>query len=110
MTLREYRKVSKEETKSRSCCNLHKHDVVHTCANSKNCCAPRIHQEYEYFQLYDPDDSDIDEEVDADVRSLLVGKITTYTRFSQPSNKPRCCFRGWYVIIVYQVNTKVISA
>ena len=55
----------------------------------------KIHQEYEYFQLFDPDDSDLESEADPDVRSLLVNKITTsYTTFSKSAEK-RCCSCSW---------------
>ena len=95
---REYRKISEKEARH-NLGHLPKtnHNVVHTCATPKNGYGPRIHQEYEYFQLFDPDDSDIEEEVDPDVRSLLVSKITTYTTFSQSSPK-KCCFSCWYII------------
>ena len=56
----------------------------------------KIHRDYEYFQLFDPDDSDIDEEEDPDVRSLLVSKITTYTTLTQfPERK--CCISNRYM-------------
>ena len=55
----------------------------------------KIHRDYEYFQLFDPDDSDIDEEEDPDVRSLLVSKITTYTTLTRfPDQK--CCTSNRY--------------
>ena len=56
----------------------------------------KIHRDYEYFQLFDPDDSDIDEEEDPDVRSLLVSKITTYTTLTRfPDQK--CCISNRYM-------------
>ena len=87
---REYRKISEKEARH-NLGHLPKtnHNVVHTCATPKNGYGPRIHQEYEYFQLFDPDDSDIEEEVDPDVRSLLVSKITTYTCLLYTSPSPR---------------------
>ena len=91
---REYRRICEKETRN-NLSHLPKTNhssVIHTCGTTKN--GPRIHQEYEYFQLFDPDDSDVEEEVDPDVRSLLVSKITSYTTFSQSSHK-KYCFPCW---------------
>ena len=90
MSSQKYHKVS-EETTSIS-------KGLHTPGgSSKNSNGPKIHQEYEYFQLFDPDDSDIEDEADPDVRSLLVSRITTtYTTFSETAEK-RCCVCSWYI-------------
>ena len=88
MSSQKYQNISQEERAT----SIDKHKSG---SNSKSYNGPKIHQEYEYFQLFDPDDSDIEDEADPDVKSLLVNKITTsYTTFSQSAEK-RCCFNSW---------------
>ena len=88
MSSQKYHNLSQEEIATTI--DKHKSSI-----NSKSYNGPKIHQEYEYFQLFDPDDSDIEDEADPDVRSLLVNKITTsYTTFSESAEKG-CCFNSW---------------
>ena len=57
-------------------------------------------EDYEYFQLYDPDDSDLDSETDPDVRSLLVngynriaavGSVEDIAKSIRGGGKKCCC-------------------
>ena len=94
MSSQKYHNISQEENKATNV-------LIKSGSSSKSFNGPKIHQEYEYFQLFDPDDSDIEDEVDPDVRSLLVSKITTsYTTFSESAEK-RCCFNSWYLSRIY---------
>ena len=88
MSSQKYHNISQDERKTSL-------DINKSGSHSKSCNGSKIHQEYEYFQLFDPDDSDIEDEADPDVRSLLVNKITTsYTTFSESAEKG-CCFNSW---------------
>ena len=74
----------------------HQNKDAHKSGSSGNCRLPQLHQDYEYFQLFDPDDSDIDDESDPDIRSLLVSKITSYAVLTKTNNSKSCCLSPWY--------------
>ena len=91
MNKREYRKISSNQT-------LQNNNGV----RPQNGCGRQPHHDYEYFQLYDPDDSDIEDEADPDVRSLLINKITTYVSFPQPQNNRCNYFIFWCITHLYK--------
>ena len=94
MPLKEYHKISD----ARSSDNLKstKSEAVRVYHQDVKNHSGKIHRDYEYFQLFDPDDSDIDEEEDPDVKSLLVSKITTYTTLTQFPDR-KCCISNRYM-------------
>ncbi len=51
--------------------------------------------DYEYFQLYDPDDSDLDGEADPDVRAILASHARSLARQQRGGGRCcRCCHRS----------------
>ncbi len=46
-------------------------------ATTSSSSSSAFRSDYEYFQLYDPDDSDLESEVDPDVRSLLASHVAS---------------------------------
>lgn len=92
MSLKEYHRISQHRNNSM----VHQNKTVHKSGGSNNVRLPQLHQDYEYFQLFDPDDSEIDDEADPDVRSLLVSKLTSYTVLVPSKNKKCCCLTSWY--------------
>ncbi len=58
--------------------------------------AKSLMEEYHYFQLYDPDESELDEDLDLDVKTLLRSDLI---RENRNYNKYPC-WRLWLVFTV----------
>ena len=94
MPSKQYHRIS--DARSSDNLNLSKSEIERVYQQDLYNRPGKIHRDYEYFQLFDPDDSDIDEEEDPDVRSLLVSKITTYTTLTQFPDR-KCCISNRYM-------------
>ena len=69
MFSQKYHNISQDERKTSL-------DINKSGSHSKSCNGSKIHQEYEYFQLFDPDDSDIEDEADGEHMAQIYSKDT----------------------------------